>query len=85
MGTPLHTPPSQIHRIWETTIIVSIFEMRELVSRDSQGPELISVWIKNPQATSPFSEIRLSCLAGLASEKPGPAEALDPKRLSVTD
>lgn len=50
--------------------------MRELVSRDLQGPELITVWTKNSQATSFFSEICLISLAGLASGKPEPVETL---------
>lgn len=89
LGASLHMPPSQtvcgLHRIWAMAITIFIFDMRELVSRDLQGPELITVWIKNSQATSPFSEICLISLAGLASGKPEPAEMLGLKGLSVRD
>lgn len=46
LGAPLHMPPSQtlcgLHGIWELAITIFIFDMRELVSRDLQGPELIT-------------------------------------------
>lgn len=80
LGAPLHIPPSQtlcgLHGIWELAITIFIFDMRELVSRDLQGPELITAWAKNSQTTSSFSEICLISLAGLASGKPEPVETL---------
>lgn len=66
-------------------IIILIFDMRGLVSRALQGPEIISVRIKNSQDTSLLSVICLIPLTKVVSGKPSSAKALGLKKLSVRD